>query len=81
MMNGCSSAGFEKPSGMSQSAFENYIKDGFSNKEIWKIWEDTLISRNLMNTVYGRNRDVTSSTYEKAQKVLNKKVENFLGIK
>ena len=69
-----------KPSGMTESAYARYKSDGFSDSEIRGIWRDTLETRKRMKQNTGKpKRYITSSTYENAQRRLNKDVDKWFG--
>lgn len=70
----------KKPTGMQQEVYERYILDGFTQLEIEKIWQDTLLTRSRMKEK-SEPREITSSTYERAQKRLNQEIKNMFGIK
>ena len=79
-MGGRGAAGGGMPAGMSKSSYERYKSDGFSNSEIKGIWKDTLAMRAQTKANQGKEpREITSSTYERAQKSLNKKVNDWFG--
>ena len=67
-----------KPEGMRQDIYERYQAEGFTGPEIEKIWQDTLYFRNKM-AEKREQREITSSTYERAQKKLNQDVSNWFG--
>ena len=67
-----------KPEGMRQDIYERYQKDGFSESDIERIWQDTLYFRSKM-AEKKEAREITSSTYERAQKKLNQEVANWIG--
>lgn len=67
-----------KPEGMQQDIYERYQADGFTESEIEKIWQDTLYFRGKM-AEKGEGREITSSTYERAQKNLKRDVDNWFG--
>ena len=67
-----------KPEGMRQDIYERYQAEGFTEPEIEKIWQDTLYFRNKM-AEKREQREITSSTYERAQKKLNQDVSNWFG--
>ena len=72
-----------KPDGMKEETYKRYQSDGFSELEIEKIWENTLITRARMakERAEGREpREITSSTYERAQKRLEKDVLRNMGV-
>ena len=68
-----------RPSGMEQKWYDKYKADGFSDKEIEKIWQDTLYFRSEMSQKK-EGREITSSTYETAQRRLQRNVSNWLGL-
>jgi hypothetical protein len=65
--------------GFTQEQYNRYKNDGFTDEEIEQIWED----RNTMLELYSNKaeREITSSTYIRSHKALNKQVESWLGIK
>lgn len=67
-----------KPEGMQQDIYEIYQADGFTESEIEKIWQDTLYFRGKM-AEKREEREITSSTYERAQKNLKRDVDNWFG--
>lgn len=67
-----------KPEGMQQDIYERYQADGFTESEIEKIWQDTLYFRGKM-AEKREEREITSSTYERAQKKLNQEVTSWFG--
>lgn len=70
-----------KPLGMTDEVYLRYIDDGFNQQEIERIWEQTLKTREQMRLNLNKeSREITSSTYEKAQKRLTQKVNNMFGI-
>lgn len=67
-----------KPTGMRQAIYERYQSDGFTETDIERIWQETLVTRELMAKRRGQEpRDVTCSTYERAQKKLKKSVDEW----
>lgn len=69
-----------KPDGMRQEVYERYQKDGFTEEDIQKIWKETLITREQMAKRAGMpEREITSSTYIRAQKRLHKEVSDWFG--
>jgi hypothetical protein len=79
-MGGRGGAGGGKPVGMSESSYARYKADGFSASEIKGIWKNTLTMRAQMAENQGKEqREITSSTYERAQKNLTKKVSGWFG--
>ena len=61
---------------------DRYIKDGFSEDEIIQIWKDTLTVRKQISERKNEEpREITSDTYIRAQKRLNKKLNDFLGVR
>lgn len=70
-----------KPIGMTDEVYERYQDDGFTQEEIEKIWQQTLKTREQMKLNLNKEpREITSSTYEIAQKKLNKKVSDWFGL-
>lgn len=67
-----------KPEGMRQDIYERYQADGFSESDIQRIWQDTLYFRSKM-AEKKEAREITSSTYENAQRKLTKEVTNWFG--
>lgn len=66
--------------GFSPEQYERYKKDGFTDEEIAQIWND----RAVMIDLYFKEpkeeaREITSSTYLRNQKKLNKAVNDWLG--
>lgn len=71
-----------KPSGMSKTLYERYKAQGFSESEIAKIWDDTKRTRKRMSSKSSRARpesQVTSTTYENAQRRMQKNVNGWFG--
>ena len=67
-----------KPLGMKQGIYERYQSDGFTEPEIEGIWRDTLVMRGLMAKRQGQEqREITCSTYKRAQKRLNKEHDDW----
>ena len=61
--------------------YSRYQIDGFSDEEIVQIWKDRAIMLELYyNGTEKEPREITSSTYIRSQKRLNRKVENWLGL-
>lgn len=70
-----------KPIGMTDEVYKRYQNDGFTQDEIEKIWQRTLKTREQMKLNLNREpREITSSTYERAQNKLNKKVNDWFGL-
>jgi len=61
---------------MEECVYRQYQKDGFSESEIEQIWQDTLYFRNKMAEKKAE-REITTSTYERAQRSLKKDVDNW----
>ena len=67
-----------KPEGMTEEVYKRYLNDGFTETDIERIWKDTLYFRARMAENHGKpEREITSSTYERAQKGLKKDVDNW----
>lgn len=65
--------------GFPKDLYERYKQDGFTDEEIDKMWEDTLVMRELYyNNPQKDQREVSCSTYENAQRRLTKEVERWL---
>ena len=67
--------------GFPREVYEKYKRDGFTDAEIEQIWKD----REAMVKLYfsrpdKQPREITSSTYERSQKALDKRVRDFLGM-
>lgn len=58
---------------------ERYRKDGYNEQEIDQIQKDTVYFRKSY-CHKKENREITSCTYEVAQKRTRKKVEHWLGM-
>lgn len=70
-----------KPIGMTDEVYIRYQNDGFTQEEIEKIWQQTLKTREQMKLNLNKEpREITSSTYEIAQKKLNQKVNDWFGL-
>ena len=70
-----------KPIGMTDEVYKRYQDDGFTQDEIEKIWQRTLKTREQMKLNLNREpREITSSTYERAQNKLNQKVNDWFGL-
>ena len=70
-----------KPIGMTDEVYKRYQNDGFTQDEIEKIWQRTLKTREQMKLNLNREpREITSSTYERAQNKLNQKVNDWFGL-
>lgn len=66
-----------KPEGMKVEVYERYIEDGFTEKGIERIWQETLITRELMKENKGKEkREITSSTYKRAENRLHKQIND-----
>lgn len=62
--------------------YTRYKNDGFTDEEIAQIWEDRKTMIELYYSEPKKNeREITSSTYLRSQKALNKDVDKWLGIK
>ena len=71
-----------KPIGMKQESYNRYQDDGFTEEEIADIWKTTLITREQMKLRIGKEpREITSSTYKRAEKRLNQEINIRMGIK
>ena len=73
-----------KPDGMKEETYKRYQSDDFSEEEIGEIWKNTLITRARMAKERAEDkepREITSSTYKRAQKRLNKQINDRFGIK
>ena len=69
-----------KPDGMRQEIYERYQADGFTEEDIKRIWKDTLYFRAKAKERQGKEpREITSSTYIRAQNRLQKDVSNWFG--
>lgn len=63
-----------------EEVVKKYKQDGFSDEEIERIWEDRETMVKLYFSKHDKpQREITSSTYERAQKTMNKDVENWFG--
>ncbi len=72
-----------KPNGMKEEIYKRYQSDGFSEEEIGIIWDITLATRAKMAKKLAEDREpreITSSTYERAQKRLEKDVLRNMGV-
>lgn len=68
------------PEGMEKSVYEKYVQDGFSSEQINQIWADTLQTRKMIEANKGKpERSITTGTYERAQKRLQKDVNAWFG--
>jgi len=63
---------------MEDHIYRGYLKDGFTDSDIEKIWEDTLYFRKKLSEKK-EERDITSLTYIKAQNNLTRDVKNWFG--
>ena len=63
---------------MAQEWYEQYLSDGFTEEQIADIWQDTLYFRNEMSQ-RKEEREITSSTYIRAQKNLDRHVSDWIG--
>ena len=70
-----------KPNGMLPDIYERYLDDGFTDAEIAEIWQHTLYFRGKMREHIGEEREITCSTYERAQKKLSQNVKDWMGFK
>ena len=66
-----------KPEGMKEEIYKRYQIDGFTEDEIQEIWQHTLYFRSKL-AENNPEREITSSTYERAQKRLSKEVVEWL---
>jgi hypothetical protein len=67
-----------KPDGMSEEIYKRYQSDGFTELDIERIWQDTLYFRHKMAINSEKpDREITCSTYERAQKNLKRNVDNW----
>ena len=66
-----------KPEGMKDEIYKRYQADGFTEEEIENIWKDTLYFRAKL-AENKPDREITSSTYERAQKRLSKEVDTWM---
>ena len=67
-----------KPDGMSDQAYERYKSDGFTEDDIERIWQETIIMRSLMAKKQGKEpREITSSTYIRAEKRMHKEITEW----
>ena len=63
---------------MKKEIYERYISDGFTELDIERIWQDTLYFRKKLAENLGKpEREVTSTTYEKAMRKSKKGVDNW----
>lgn len=70
-----------KPIGMTEEVYIRYQNDGFTQEEIEKIWEQTLKTREQMKLNLNKEtREITSSTYERSQRKLNQKTNDWFGL-
>jgi hypothetical protein len=68
------------PNGMSKDVYERYKSDGFTDDQIKQIWKDTLRTREIMeNNKNKPERNITSGTYERAQKRQRKDFNSWFG--
>ena len=69
-----------KPDDMPQERYEYLLACGWTDEEVPQKWEDEKTMARLHAERQGRpEREITSSTYERAQKRLQKDVENWIG--
>lgn len=66
-----------KPEGMKEEIYKRYQSDRFTEDEIEKIWQHTLYFRARL-AGNKPEREITSSTYEMAQKRLSKEVDTWM---
>ena len=66
-----------KPEGMREEIYKRYQSDGFTEDEIAEIWQHTLYFRAKL-AENNPEREITSSTYERAQKRLSKEVDTWM---
>ena len=66
-----------KPDGMKEEIYKRYQSDCFTEDEIEKIWQHTLYFRAKL-AENKPDREITSSTYEVAQKRLSKEVDTWM---
>ena len=59
---------------------ERYRKDGYSEQEIDQIQKDTIYFRKMYKQ-QKEQREITSQAYKNSQKSMNKKVNDWFGIK
>lgn len=59
---------------------ERYRKDGYTEQEIDQIQKDTVYFRKTYSQKT-EQREITSQTYIRSQKSINKKVNNWFGFK
>ncbi len=67
-----------KPKGMLDHNYKRYQENGFNESEIEQIQKDTLYFRNRM-AQKKIDREITCSTYERAEKRLTKEVAMWMG--
>lgn len=67
-----------KPDGMRDEAYKRYQEQGFTEEDIAQIWQHTLYFRARM-AEKREEREITSSTYERAQARLKKDVDDWFG--
>ena len=61
--------------------YEAYRRNGFSDSEIDEMWKEREIMVKLYFSKPDREkREITSSTYERSQKALDKRVRDFIGM-
>lgn len=65
------------PNGMSRESYERYKSQGFSQSEIEKIWRDTQAVRKRELRKERTEQEVTSTTYERAQRRLQRDIDNW----
>lgn len=66
-----------KPEEMSEESYKRYQSDGFTEDEIAEIWQHKLYFRARL-AENNPDREITSSTYERAQKRLSKEVDTWM---
>ncbi len=67
-----------KPKGMNIEIYDKYKSDGFTDSDISRIWNDTLYFRLKMKiNSEKREREITCSTYERAQNRLKREVDSW----
>lgn len=68
-----------KPAGMTDKYYAYLVEIGWTEEDIARIHEDTLTMRKLMEAKKGQpEREITCSTYERAQKRLKGRVDSFM---
>lgn len=65
------------PNEMPRESYERYKSQGFSQTEIEKIWRDTQARRRRGLRRGRTEQEVTSTTYERAQRQMQRNVDKW----